>query len=132
MFEGNLYGSDALVSGQFDIGAIDYSGNAVDYSTPYPSSALDAPASGGLSASWENLLQGGIARGLDYFIAKDAAITQAGLPRSYPGSYYRGADGRLYQSNGMPVQGVSMQGQASGSGMLLLILVGAVLLLRKG
>jgi hypothetical protein len=125
----NMFDSGALVSGSFDIGAVDYSGSNVDPGTAYPTSVLDG---GGISPAWDQLFRGSIAKGLDYFIAKDAYETRAGLPGGYPATYYRGADGRLYQSNGMPVGGVTMQGQASGNGMLLLILLGAVLLLRKG
>lgn len=103
---------------------------SVEYQAEYPSSVLDG---GGISPAWDQLLQSSVSKGLDYFIAKDAAITQAGLPRSYPGTYFRGADGRLYQSNGLPVGGVSMQGSASGGGLLpILLIVGLVMLLKKG
>jgi hypothetical protein len=114
-------------------GAVDmYATATPDYSTPYPASVLDGGSSGGISDAWDKLFQGSVAKGLDYFIAKDAAVTRAGLPGGYPGTYFRGADGRLYQSNGMPVGGVAMQGQASGNGLLLIGLAVVAGLLLKG
>lgn len=126
-FEDNIFNSPAETGGPLWAGEVDYGGAAA-----YPTSVLDTGGGGGgLSASWERLFQGSIGKGLDYFIAKDAFETRAeAMPQSYPSSYYRGADGRVYRSNGMPVSNV---GQPAGGNSLLMLalVVGAVVLLAK-
>lgn len=109
-------------------GAVDPFATATpDYGTSAPSSSLDF----GSTSSWVDLLQGSVSKGLDYFMAKDAMITKAELmPKSYPQSYIRGADGRLYQSNGMPVS--MAQSQMNGNNTLLLLIAGAVGLVLLG
>lgn len=113
-----------------DFGPVDPFATATpDYSTAVPSSALDG------GSDWTSLFKDSVSKGLDYFIAKDAYQTKAALPQSYPGTYYRGADGRLYQSNGAPVGGVGLPASSGGNGnLMLLLLAGAValVLLKRG
>jgi len=87
---------------------------------------------GGMSDSWENLIQGSISKGLDYFIQKDLYETKSAvMPASYPQQYVRGADGRLYQSNGMPVQAYPSSGAGGMNPLLLLAIAAGVYLLVK-
>lgn len=114
---------------------IDYTGSdygsSFDSSVSYPTSALDTGGTSfSVSPAWQKLLQGSVSKGLDYFMAKDAYVTRTSTPNSYGMTYVRGADGRLYTQNGVPVTGA--QATVSGNPMLLMLILGAVLLMRKG
>lgn len=123
----NIFNAPAETGGPLWANEVDYS--AYDTSAAYPTSVMDS--GGGLSASWEKLFQGSLSKGLDYFVQKDAFQTrQDALPKSYASQYIRGADGRLYQSNGLPVTGYQSNQQSSNPLFLLAVAAGIFLLAR--
>lgn len=116
-FEDNIFNSPAEIGGPTWA-------NEIDYGT---GSVMDSG-----SDEWTKLFQDSLGKGLDYFSQKDAFQTRASLPQSYPPSYVRGADGKLYQSNGQPMPAQYGQPAAGNNVLLIALAVAGLILLKRG
>ncbi len=91
-FEDNIFNAPAETGGPLWANEVSYS--YTDPSSGYPTSILDSGFS--ISDSWDKLFQNSVAKGLDYFVQKDAFQTkQDALPKTVQAQYVRGADGKL-------------------------------------